>query len=429
VRPAELKDPDGVGRAWLQRVLLVIQTTVCVALLAGAGMFARSLQGLLGQDFGMQMHHVLLVDFEEGAAPLPQRDEILSDALQRVRGLPGVQAATIYQSLPFSGHHVPPISVPGRAEPPNVDGQLPFLIAATPELFDLLEIAVVDGRRFIAADDPRQPVVVVNESMARVTWPGERAVGKCIRAGFDPSWDPSTATGPPTASTSLPCREVIGVVRDVRQRQVVPAGDEERLLQYYVPFSQVPGPPGDIDPGPRFCGLLVQTAGDPSRLIGPIRRLVTSGRAGLPFLRVRPYVELLERQVQPWRLGSALLAIFSALAVGVAATGIFAAFTHAVTLRRREMAIRIAVGARPDAVVTMILREAVRLAAIGIGIGGVCAYAGGRSLQSVLYGIAAADAMALAGATTVMLGVVLAATIVPARRASKADPNSLLRAE
>ena len=270
--------------------------------------------------------------------------------------------------------------------------------------------------------------MIVNESMARAAWPGERAVGKCIRAGFDPSWDPETATGPPTASASLPCREVIGVVRDVRQRQVVPTGNEDRLFQYYVPFSQVPGPPAQFDPGPRFRGLLVRTAPEAS-LIAPIRRLVTNGRSDLPFLRVRPYGELLERQVQPWRLGSALLAIFSALAVGVAATGIFAAFTHAVTLRRREMAIRIAVGARPDAVVIMILREALRLAAIGIGIGGVGAYAGGRSLQSVLYGIAAADAMALAGATIVMVGVVLAATIVPARRASKADPNSLLRAE
>ena len=108
------------------------------------------------------------------------------------------------------------------AESPSVDGQLPFLHAATPEFFDILGIDVVQGRRFTAADERGAPVVIVNETMARSVWPGESALGKCIRIGFDPAFDPETAAGPPGPPTTVPCREVVGVARDVRQRSLVP---------------------------------------------------------------------------------------------------------------------------------------------------------------------------------------------------------------
>ena len=292
VRTSDLKDQNGTGRLRLQKGLLVVQTGVCVVLLAGAGMFGRSLYRLMQQDFGMTLDDVLLVDFESGANPVAGQDQILTDAVERIRALPGVRSATAYQSLPFGGHHIPPISVPGRAEPPNVDGQLPFLIAATPELFEILGIEVVEGRRF-AANDPRdQMVVIVNETMARVTWPGERAVGKCIRAGFDPAWDPYTATGPPTASASLPCREVIGVARDVRQRQVVPSDNEARLMQYLRAVLSGPRAAGwnrawlDDERAPGACGAQPL---QPDRIDSPARhrrsRQPSAVRSGSPVCR------------------------------------------------------------------------------------------------------------------------------------------------
>lgn len=200
-------------------------------------------------------------------------------------------------------------------------------------------------------------------------------------------------------------------------------------MQYYVPMSQVPDPPGGIEPGPRVAGLLVRTVEDPSNLIVPLRRLVVNGRANIPYVRVRPYVELLERQVQPWRLGATLLAMFSALAIAVAAIGLYAAFAHAVLERRREMAIRVAIGASPARVVGMILREALRLSAVGIVAGTAGAVMAGRSVQSILYGIVPADPLVLSGTAAAMLVVVAIATSLPARTASRADPNSLLRAE
>jgi ABC-type antimicrobial peptide transport system permease subunit len=169
--------------------------------------------------------------------------------------------------------------------------------------------------------------------------------------------------------------------------------------------------------------------GDPSNLIVPLRRLVVNGRTSLPYVRVRPYVDLLQRQVQPWRLGATLLTMFSALAVAVAAMGMYAAFAHAVVERRREMAIRVAVGASPARVVAMILREALRLSAVGIVVGTAGALIAGRSVQSILFGIVPADPLVLGGAAAAMLIVVAIATSLPARTASRADPNALLRAE
>jgi hypothetical protein len=338
-----------------------------------------------------------------------------------------VRAAAPIAAIPFLGFNVPPISVPGRAEPPNVNRQLPFLQAATPEFFDILRIRIVEGRKLSAADDKGPPVVVVNETMARMVWPGESAIGKCIRIGFDPDFDPELSAGPPTPSAKVPCREVVGVARDMRQRSLVPTGSEEHLMQYFVPFSQVPVPPFVPNPDRGAWGLLVRVDTDVASAAPAIRRVVVGDRRDVPFVRVRPYSQLLERQTRPWRLGTALLGLFSGLALLVGAVGLYAAFTHAVTVRRREMAIRLAIGARPRGVVSMILREALALAGAGVAGGWIAAVIGARWLESLLFGTSRADPLVLGGSAAIMLLVALAATIVPARAASRADPASLLR--
>jgi putative ABC transport system permease protein len=417
------------ARVPLSSALLVVQTMLSVLLLAGAGMFGRSLHMLLSQDFGMRLDGVLVVDFEQGAGSIPGKDEMLRTALDRIRGLPGVAAATTYEVLPFTGFHVPPIAVPGRPQP-SVDRQLPFLIAATPELFDILDIRITDGRRFTPSDDRGPLVVIVNETMAREVWPGERAIGRCIRVGFDPDFDPATAAGPAVPSDAVPCREVIGVARDTRQRSIVPSGIETRLMQYYVPFPQIPPMPAAFGAtGPHVGGLLVRSAVGVDSLIVPIRRIVMDGRTDLPTARVRPYAALFEQQARPWRLGSTLLTMFSALAIGTAAVGLYAAFAHAVTMRRREIAIRMAIGATAGSVKTMIVRDAAALTLIGTAGGLLAAFAAGRSLRSLLFGIAPADPIVLAGTAIAMLTVTVLAAALPARSAARTDPNTLLRAE
>ena len=425
-------EPSGVTRrSRTMTVLLLVQTTLAVLLLASAGLFGASLHRLGAQDFGMAMDGVIVVDFEQTSADIAGQDRLLSEGLERVKALPGVGMATVIDAIPFAGFNVPPIAVPGRAEPPSVGGQLPFLTAATPEFLTILGVRVVEGRSFTGADDRGAPVVIVNQAMARAVWPGESAIGKCIRIGFDPDFDPSTfnaSAGPPMPSPGAPCREVVGVTADVRQRSVLPTGGEDRLMQYFVPFSQVPTPPFAPNPT-RIRGLLLKVDARSPGLLSAIRRAVVSGHANLPYLRVRPYAELLEVQMRPWSMGTRLLGLFSTLALAVAAIGIFAAFAHAVAERRREMAIRLAVGARPAEVLRMVLGEALLVAAGGVAIGGVSAVLSAQGLRSLLFATEPFDPLVLAASSALMLLIAALATFAPAREAAHLDPSVLLRAE
>jgi predicted permease len=434
--PAQLRAEDlaGTARGKARRktyaALLLVQTTLSVVLLAGAGLFGRSLYNLLAQDFGMQMDDVILVEFERGPGAGVNTSELLASAIDPIRSLPGVELVTPIQSLPFAGFHVPPMRVPGMEKPPSANGQLPFLIAATPELLEILRLEFVEGRRFTAADEAGPPVLIVNQALAQAIAPGQSAIGKCFRIGYDPSFDPQFSPGPPTPPLSLPCREIVGVVRNVRQRSLVPTGAEDRLMQYFVPYSQVPAPPGFTGAKEReVWGLLVRASASAESLASPIRKLVVGGRTDVGFLTVRPYTQLLDRQIRPWRLGSILLALFGALALGTAAIGLYAAFAHSVEQRRREMAIRIAIGARPSRVLIMILRESVALAVGGVLCGAATAFIVSRWVQSMLFGIAPTDPAVLAAAACVMVVVAAVATYLPARTAARTDPNSLLRAE
>lgn len=428
--PESLRNADGSAsargrpRRRVYTALLLVQTTLSALLIAGAGLFGRSLYNLVSQDFGMRTEDVLLVEFERGLGITRIERQQWIAALDQIRQLSGVKTATVVQQIPFTGFHVIPISVPGLAEPPNVDGQLPYLLAATPQLFDILDVRIVEGRPFVDADERGAPVVIVNETMAKTTWPGESALGRCFRIGFEPSFDP--AMGPPPPLATVPCRQVVGVARDLRQRSVVATGSEAHLMQYFVPLSQVPAGPGG---GPGIQGILLRATAGPDALAPPIRQIIVNGRTDLPFLHVRRYADLLERQMRPWRLGTVLLTLFGALALIVAAVGLYAAFAHSVSERRRELAIRLAIGARAAALLTMVLREATFIAAAGAAIGAAVAMLGGRAMQSMLFGIAPSDPLVLGGAAMVMIAVAAAATFIPARSASRTDPSVLLRSE
>jgi putative ABC transport system permease protein len=414
----------GRGVRWL----LLAQTTLAVILLAGAGLFTASLHRLRAQDFGMVADGVVVADFEPTSANLEDQDALFTEALERVKAIPGVERATVIDSVPFVGFNVPPIAVPGHAEPPSVGGQLPFLTAATPEFTSILGLRIVEGRGLTRDDDRGAGVVVVNRTMASEVWPGERAVGKCIRIGFDPDFDPSTSAGPPVPSAAVPCREVVGVFADVRQRSVLPFDGEDHLMQYLVPFSQVPRPPFAANVT-TIRGLLLKVnvaAPDPTLAI---RKAVIAGSTRLPFLRVRPYTELFENQMRPWNMGVSLLTVFGALALGVAAVGIFAAFAHAMVERRREMAIRLAIGARPGEVLNMVVREAILVAGGGVLGGGVGAVILGRGLRSLLFATEPFDPLVFLASSLLMLVVAVLATLLPAREASRANPSLLLRAE
>lgn len=423
--PGEISSEDLAGRRrfWrrgrLQHELLIAQTTLAVLLIMGAGMFAQSYLMMAGQNHESRLADVLVVSFDDGPGARRDQDQLLTDALERVRRIPGVDIATVFSALPFRGIHRPPISVAGVGEP-RLDGQLPNLIESTPETFDILQIDIVEGRGLTPHDDRGAPVVVVSETMARAVWPGGRAVGTCIRIG----WGASAEQPAPPASA--PCREVVGIARDWRRE---PRPGAPRHMHYYVPIAQSPRLPSWMVQGALAEGLLVRNRAGFELPAEEIRAAVTGGRTDPPIVDVQPFATTEGLRLQHWVIGTQLLLFFGALALATAAIGTYAAFAHSVAERRQEIAVRLAVGASRQRVLVMMLREGAVVAARGAINGVVVATLVGWAARSMIVGLSSPGLLVCAAAMAIVLTAAIVATWVPAVTASRAEPNALLRTD
>jgi predicted permease len=428
--PVEITSEDLAGRRRLwrrsavQHELLIFQTTLAVLLITGAGMFAQSYLIMAGKNHGSRLADVLIVSFDDGPGSRPDQDQLLTNALDRVRKMPGVDAATLFSALPFRGIHRPPISFPGVGEP-RLAGQLSSsMIESTPELFDILQIEIVQGRGLTSHDDRGAPVVVVSETMARAVWPGARAIGKCIRIGFDPDVVAGNSAGPARPPATAPCREVVGIARDWR-RELRP--DASRYMHYYVPIAQGLVAPPWMMPLPLAEGLLIRKRAGIDLPAEAIRAAVTDGRTDLPFVDVQPYAANEGSRLQHWVIGTQLLLMFGALALATAAMGMYAAFAHSAAERRHEIAVRLAVGASRQRVLVMMLREGAVVALRGSINGVLVATLVGWAAQSMIFGLSSPGLLVSAAAMAIVLTVAIIATWLPAVTASKSEPNTLLR--
>ncbi|MEP6495213.1 MAG: ADOP family duplicated permease [bacterium] len=414
------------GRFGFQSALVGVQVALCTLLLIGAGLFVRSLQRVQNQDLGFSTAELLYVtlDFQ---VHLPAADQRLAyeAAVQRVKVVTGVSDASVVDAIPFGPHHIPPISIPGMSEMPGAGVQIPLMYGATPSYLKMMGVTLRQGRLFTDADRRgTQLVVLVNETMARTVWPGESAIGKCVSAGFPAGgFDPDL--GNPAAG--LPCREVVGVVRDSRARSLRPNGVEEKLMQYYVPIEQIPPPPM-----PNFVdvnGILVRTVGDAGRVAGPVQRAIQGGTVVPVFARVRAYQDLLDPQLRSWRLGATLFTAFSALALGIASVGLFAVVSYLFTQRTQEIGIRLALGATRSLIWQMVVRDALRLVVVGIAVGCGAAIVAGPAVRGMLFQTSPWEPANLATAVAVLLTVSVGAALRPAWRAGRVDPLIALRSE
>ena len=423
--PVEITSEDLAGRRRLwrrstvQHELLIVQTTLAVLLITGAGMFAQSYLMMAGQNHDSRLADVLIVSFDDGPGSRSDQDQLLTNALDRVRKMPGVDAATVFSALPFRAIHRPPISVAGVGEP-RLDGQLPNLIESTPESFDILQIEIVQGRGLTSHDDRGAPVVVVSETMARAVWPGGRAIGKCIRIGW------GVSAGLPAPPASAPCREVVGIARDWK-RESRPGAP--RYMHYYVPIAQSLQLPPWMVQGPLAEGLLIRKRADIDLPAEQIRAAVTNGRTDLPFVDIQPYAANEGPRLQHWVIGTQLLLLFGALALATAAMGMYAAFAHSVAERRHEIAVRLAVGASRQRVLMMMLLEGTLVAGRGAINGVVVATFVGWVARSMIFGLSSPGLLVSAAAMMIVLIVAIVATWFPALTASRAEPNTLLRTE
>lgn len=413
------------SRARAQRALVGLQVALCTVLLVGAGLFVRSLDRVRSQELGYSVAKLLwiAVDFREplGGA---REDDYHRDVAVRVAEMPGVTGATIAQATPFGSFHVPPISVPGKSEPPNVNGQLPMLYASTPEYLRLMNVRLLQGRLLDANDRAgSQLVALVNETFAREVWPGETALGKCIRAGHDPFVEPIDGM----ASPALPCRTVVGVVRDSRVRSLRPVNREASLMQYYVPFEQAPRPPAFVGDIASVSGLVVGVTGEPADMVPAVQRLIQSTSAVPVYARVRPYQDLLDPQMRPWRLGATLFVAFGALALAIAAVGLFGVVSYLVSQRTREIGLRLALGGTSGVVGRAVVTQTIRMVGVGVVAGLLVALAVGPRVRDLLFQTTPRDLPVLLTAAGALVTVAIVAALVPAWRASQVSPMIALR--
>lgn len=414
------------GRFRFQHVLLAVQVALSMVLLIGAGLFVRSLERVQSQDLGFSTARLLYVSLDfQRPVPRQERDRVHEDAVRRIATLQGVTGVTAVQGMPFSSHSIPPISIPGLAEPPGAGGQIPILYGATPTYLQMMGVTLREGRLFASGDSAGTPLVVlVNETMARTVWPGQRALGKCVKAGFGA--DPGVMD--PMASAALtPCREVVGVVADSRARSLRTEGNEATLMQYYIPMGQLPVAP--FPDAATIHGILVRTAGEPARFAAPVQRIIQGTSAAPVFARVEPYQHHIDPQLRSWRLGATLFSVFGALALGIAAVGLFAVVSYLVTQRTQEIGVRLALGGSTAGVSRLIVRDALRMAAVGGVLGIAMAIAAAPLVQSMLFETSAREPATMIGAAVVLLAVTIGAAAVPAWRAGRTSPMTVLRAD
>src|SRR5262245_58864670 len=396
----------GASRQRARSLLVVSEIALAMLLLAGAGLFLRSFYRLSQVNPGFEPAKVLTADL---ALPFAQYDTnakraaFYQELAPRLAALPGVQSAGIVSDLPLSGMNadssythdgVPPDQQ--RRSPPNADYR-----HCSPQYFNAIGIPLLRGRAFTEQDTSgAEPVAIVNETLARRIWPNEDAVGKRI-AFFAPQG-------------LEPWRVVVGVVGDVKHRGL----NLETRPEIYVPHAQAPT--GTMT-------LVLRTTGDPLALVSALRGAVRALDADQPLFNLRRLEELRAASIAPQRLQMSLLGLFAAVALALAALGIYGVLAYAVSQRTHEIGIRLALGAQARDVSRLVVKQGMRLALLGVALGLLAAFALTRLLEKLLFGVSATDPMTFGAMTLLLIGVALVAGWVPARHPTKVDPLIALR--
>jgi len=321
--------------------------------------------------------------------------QFYAQTLDRLRALPGVKNAAVANLLPLT-----PIN-PGCASASGRDAVPATTSTVSPGYLRTMRIALANGRDFSAADLPGgQPVAIVNETLAQRLWPGEPSIGKRLLLGCH---DPSPL-------------QVVGVARDARLESL----GEAPKPHVYRAFAQDSG---------GIQNILLETASDAGSVIETVHKTVTASPAGARIYGVRPLSDWVDRSYWQVRWEVCLLGAFGGLALLLAGIGLYGAVAYHVTLRTREIGIRMAVGAQPADVLRMVLRQGLGLTLAGVGIGLAASAGIARTMARLLYGVSPTDVATYAAVSLLWLAVACAACYWPARRAARVEPTIALRYE
>ena len=392
---------EGRRRAWIRHALVVSEVAFACVLVVGAGLLIRSLLRVLDVEMGFQPARAatIRVDPDSRYSTPEQRTAYFDEVLRRVKEIPGVETAGITDALPLGRNRTWGSPAKGVT---YERGKFPFAyVRVVSDGYPAAMGIPLRAGRDIASSDTRtsEPVIVINETMARALWPGEDPIGKYVLGGCAKE------------------RRVVGVVGDVRHLALEQASGNEM----YLPMRQC----GDLP----SSDLVVRSTLPPTQLAAAIRAKLQPIAANLPGNDFRPLQQLVDRSVSPRRFLVLLLGGFAAFALVLASLGIYGLISYSVNQRTQEIGIRMALGASAGHVQGGILGQTLKLAAIGMAIGTVVSWAMAQSAAGLLFGVTARDPGTFAGMLLVLTIVAAVAGYLPARRASRIDPMVALRAE
>ena len=403
------RDSAGSGKGNRARGLLVIgEVAVSFVLLIGAGLLINSFFHLRNLDPGFHADHLLTMKLDLSEVKYPDRERraaFFDEVMRRVRDLPGVRSAAVAGNLPltYNGDSMT-IGVEGVSDPPT--DQRPDVIfrAIGPGYFNTMGIPIVRGRDFTDQDKAdSKDLVVISEKTAQHFWPGQDPIGKRLKPG--------------SSTSKSEWREVIGIVKDVRQNDLI----APPKMQMYFTYRQLK----DIAAN----ALVVRTTIEPMILAGSVRNAIWSVDKDQTVADINTMDHIVAAAVARQRFSMVLLGVFAALALLLASVGIYGVMSYSVAQRTREIGIRMALGARRADVLQMTVRQGLKLVGAGMILGLGAAFLLTRVMATLLYGISATDPMTFIGISVVLLAVAILASYVPALRATKVDPITALRAQ
>jgi putative ABC transport system permease protein len=405
-----LRETPGAGgnrHARTRDLLVVAELTLAIVLATGALLLGRSFLALAGSDFGFDARRVLTLETPQNDRSVEEARSFYARALERIRALPGVESAAgvflrpLWSTIGFDGIYVAEGQTDADGETnPHVNVE-----SITPGYFEAMRIRLVTGRDFTDADDERSSgKIIVSESLARRAWPGAEALGKRLRMpmGSDSPYHQKWLT-------------VVGVVADVRYREI-----EAARFDLYLPYRQF---------NSRLKHLVVRADGDPAALVSSISAAIREIDPAQPIDDVQTMGAIVDGALRTRRVTAQIFVGLAGTALLVALLGVHAMMAYSVTLLRRELAVRMALGAEPGRVRRAILGRGLRLAASALVPGLAGAVLLGRGVSRLLYEVPPTDAPTLFMAAVAIAAVGLAGCYIPALRASRTDPISALRHE
>jgi len=398
------------GRAGGERTrgtLVVAEVALTLVLVIGAGLMMRTLWSLSHVDAGFRAGGVLTLRVQPSGERYntnEKRVRYVQTLLERLGALPGVQSTGMIHHLPLAGYAwYANIELEGRVRAPNEAPLRSGWRVIEGDYFMTMGIPLVRGRAFSTSDTrSATPVVIVNEAFARAAWPGEDPIGKRFTAG--------NATRGSTAVT------VVGVVGDVRHVSL----DARPEPELYRPHAQTPM--GAVT-------LALRTSGDPLAVAGLARQAVNAIDTDVPISDVRSMEQVMSESVARPRLIMSLLLVFAGVGVILGAVGVYGVIAYAVGERRREIGVRIALGAEPGRVAGAVLVQGMRYAAVGVAIGLAGSLAVTRVMRTLVFGVSTTDPLTFVGLSLFLVTVAALASYLPARQAARTDPMVALRAD